>query len=608
MQTILLVLTADPIRPRALQPKVPADLETICLKCLQKQPKKRYATAALLLEDVERFLAHCPIQARPSSMLERSVKWARRHPSASAWIATGAFAVVATLAGAWFHIDRLETELDRNGRLVSQSQEWGNWLVNVHIPEVAKLGGGNELQAQLVGKTLEHLRQLELDVSADRQLGEYIAQAYVHISEVQSDPAFATPERIEQALESYSRAASLYQELAANSTDSHLRLVQAKIFSAMSRLYISVNRAAEAEACIKQAFSQLQALDEQESVAIPELRLAHLRAQEQRLALTLPNLPPAEALEQLLQLYHACKALPLGIDDGGRHELIALCALQIAQLNPSSMGLDNASDDSPHTSTRFYQEAIDELRTLSVVDKRRERDLVIALDSLGRTYEQELEYDRAENVLRQAVDVQMRLINENPDSTNFQEQLLRLLERQFRVAQSARDFEQALTVAEEFVVRAEKIILTDPTRFRAEKRQAYTMCGVANRGLSRDDRAYECLERAEEVARSLASQSDAQEDWEELAKVLLQKSEVLVKRDQGRSIIVQQVRSLELAIHWLYEAMAIFERISQGTTSESESPYWQAVEAKNLMESELKNLKLRSRESTRPFQGGIDQE
>jgi tRNA A-37 threonylcarbamoyl transferase component Bud32 len=96
LDTLLLVLEKEPEPPRALNPAVDADLETICLKCLQKEPAGRYESAAALAEDLERWLKGEPIQARASSVLERVVKWARRQPAiAGLW---GAIAVLS-LAG-----------------------------------------------------------------------------------------------------------------------------------------------------------------------------------------------------------------------------------------------------------------------------------------------------------------------------------------------------------------------------------------------------------------------------------------------------------------------------------------------------------------------------
>lgn len=74
------VVDADPVRLRQLKPDVDAELETICLKCLEKQPARRYASALALAEDLERWLAHKPILARPVTPLGRLVKWGRRKP------------------------------------------------------------------------------------------------------------------------------------------------------------------------------------------------------------------------------------------------------------------------------------------------------------------------------------------------------------------------------------------------------------------------------------------------------------------------------------------------------------------------------------------------
>jgi formylglycine-generating enzyme required for sulfatase activity len=95
LDTLLQVMHDDPVAVRHLQPKVPRDLETICLKCLQKEPRKRYASAALLAEDLRRFRAGEPIRARPVGRLERAVKWVKRNPVVTA----STLAVVLALTG-----------------------------------------------------------------------------------------------------------------------------------------------------------------------------------------------------------------------------------------------------------------------------------------------------------------------------------------------------------------------------------------------------------------------------------------------------------------------------------------------------------------------------
>jgi serine/threonine protein kinase/Tfp pilus assembly protein PilF len=87
-ETVRLVLDTEPRQPRLLNPKVDRDLATICLKCLEKDPPRRYSSALALAEDLERWLKHEPIQARRTGIFTRGRKWVRRNPAIAALIAS----------------------------------------------------------------------------------------------------------------------------------------------------------------------------------------------------------------------------------------------------------------------------------------------------------------------------------------------------------------------------------------------------------------------------------------------------------------------------------------------------------------------------------------
>jgi hypothetical protein len=105
VETLMQVVHDEPVGPRQLQSRTPRDLETICLKCLQKDPRKRYATAEALAEDLRRFGAGEPIAARPVGSAGRALKWARRRPAVAGLLALSLLLLLAGLAvSTWFAV------------------------------------------------------------------------------------------------------------------------------------------------------------------------------------------------------------------------------------------------------------------------------------------------------------------------------------------------------------------------------------------------------------------------------------------------------------------------------------------------------------------------
>jgi serine/threonine protein kinase len=102
LDTLLQVVSDEPVPPSRLQSKVPRELETICLKCLQKEPRKRYASAEALAEDLRRFLNGEPIWSRPVGAWERGWRWCQREPVVAGLLGAVAAALVLGMGATSF--------------------------------------------------------------------------------------------------------------------------------------------------------------------------------------------------------------------------------------------------------------------------------------------------------------------------------------------------------------------------------------------------------------------------------------------------------------------------------------------------------------------------
>jgi serine/threonine protein kinase len=116
---VLQVLHNEAVSVTTLQPHVPRDLETICLKCLRKDPRHRYESALELAEDVQRFLSDKPILARPHSLSEKLWRWVRRHPLPAGLLAAALLAPLVALIA----MSMLSASLVRSIALDSASQQ-----------------------------------------------------------------------------------------------------------------------------------------------------------------------------------------------------------------------------------------------------------------------------------------------------------------------------------------------------------------------------------------------------------------------------------------------------------------------------------------------------
>jgi serine/threonine-protein kinase len=187
-----------PEPPRAGNRRVDPDLETVCLKCLEKEPAQRYASAEALAEDLERWLAGEPIQARPTGPAARAWRWCRRNPAVASLLAalTGLLAVgvVGLAAGTWL-VWRAEGKSEQayrdeaqQRRLAEKKRDLARRVVHDMYTRFARRldaePGMTGLQRELLEKALEFYEEEAQEDGTDREVRERTAQAYFYVGNI----------------------------------------------------------------------------------------------------------------------------------------------------------------------------------------------------------------------------------------------------------------------------------------------------------------------------------------------------------------------------------------------------------------------------------------
>lgn len=243
METMMRVITEEPLNVRRLQPSVPRDLEVICMKCLRKEPFQRYLTAQALADDLRRFLQHEPIVARPIPIWERTWKWAKRRPATACLTGLTVLALLLLLGGGWYYSTLLHIALTKaqqaeetakfsakealhNARLAERQRQLADEQRSLAMRVLDQLV--NEVQQKLKTRPdTRALRQSLLNTAIDglRQIAKSTASTDPVISRVEAHiqlgQIFSQIGQVDEALHEFRQAEKISEELLNKQPNDH---------------------------------------------------------------------------------------------------------------------------------------------------------------------------------------------------------------------------------------------------------------------------------------------------------------------------------------------------------------------------------------------------
>ncbi len=175
LDTLEQVRSQEPVAPSRLTPTVPRDLETICLKCLEKEPHKRYPSASALAEDLRRFREGEPIVARPVGAVERGVKWVKRRPASAALIGLALLSTTGAFAGVLWDLQRVEEQRQKaeSRRGEAERSAAAATAAEKEAKEQGEQAKRNETKARAAQHDAEKAQKAERERSEELRLALY---------------------------------------------------------------------------------------------------------------------------------------------------------------------------------------------------------------------------------------------------------------------------------------------------------------------------------------------------------------------------------------------------------------------------------------------------
>jgi tetratricopeptide (TPR) repeat protein len=414
--TIAQVLSTEPVPPRRLQPRVPADLETICLKCIAKDPARRYPTAEALAEDLSRFLKGEPIRARPSGPAERAWKWARRRPAVASLLGVLAVVILGSLAGLTALWLRARRERDRAEARFQMALEVVAKLKDVSESPELKARGLEDWRRQLLESATGFYDRFSRDVAGDPALRGEHARASVKVGDLLSDLG-----RTDDAEAAYRRALATFEDLAAGRrAAADYRRDLAECRQSLGSLYRQTGRTDLAEESFQKALVFRQGLVEdhpEDAQLLEGLALAW-----NDLGLLYHDTGRDEkARESWEKARDLLRDLSERQPDEPEHRRKLAAALNnLGSLYYQARQLDLCE--------KAYDEELTICRQLATAQPQApesQRDLADAHNNLALVYTATGRPDQAEQAFAEAVRLQKQLVQTHPDVPEYQQLLAR---------------------------------------------------------------------------------------------------------------------------------------------------------------------------------------
>ncbi len=524
VDTLLLVRTQEPVPPRRLNPSLPRDIETICLKCLEKDPQRRYTSADDLASDLARWLEGRPIFARPVGSAERLRLWAGRRPAIAGLLATIMLVTGVGFSAVVVQWRRAETHLaDARRRFDIALEAIEDYYTGVSEEVLLEQPGLDNLRSRLLNSPLAFFRQLQ-DELRDSQSGRpadllRIAEAMGKLAEITARIGTS-----EDAIEVNRRVVSIAQELITKDPrEPAYRRVMAQSFQRLGELHYGAGDFERARQKLNAGLREFERLAYRRKVHLGDLNgqaachstlgaleqdsgrhesaalhLSQSVSLRERIVREDPaNLDFADDLASTFSDQAILYFVMGRLDDSEKRFLDCLKARKrLVRLRPNSAVLRRDLSSSYNNLGSFYQNTNrlgDALpfseRALEIQEKLvaeqpavtlYRRDLAISLFNIGIAYFNMGQRERSKDYFRRAAEHSGELCRDDPSSTQYAFDRCESLLELAVLHRLDREFDQAAACLGEAVETADRLLDSAPELTELLMMRAHSWAGLGD--------------------------------------------------------------------------------------------------------------------------------
>lgn len=511
-ETIRQILDKQPVELRELNSSVHRDLETICLKSIQKDPLRRYSCCQELADDLQRYLEGVPIVARPVSRAERAVRWCRRNPGMATMIGSVAMLALSTLLAIVLGYRNTSAALAvSESRLEKALQVVDELFVRVSEDELLNEPGMQPLRRELLEKALKHY-QYFLSESQDRgKVADEVAAAHYRVGMIQQLTGHA------DAAEMELEEARAQQEALLKQTPERVQRLKAysDTLNALGSLFNSQHR-------------QRDSMRMFEASAESRNRLAELapdNLEYQRLAcnaemnLGVAKITQGDLQDGLIAVRNAqerrLKLLEVHTDDPKLRRDLARGWYSLGKFELQQQDFESASEHFESAVSEFKKLLDKDARSLSL-----RFDCSVALRLLGTALSDLGEVDRAMAAYEEALRFAQKLYDANPDVALYKSELAVLSMNLGSNYEAKQDLTRAEQSWQDALRLERELLLADPESTDVRGDVATCLGALGDLAMDRgdDDAALKAYEEALPMIRLLAEQLPEDPVFQDLLK------------------------------------------------------------------------------------------